>query len=116
MKIKLSQQDIVIEIELEDNPTSRELFDQLPLKVDIEDYASNEKIFYPPQKLSTAGALVGYEPCEGDITYYSPWGNVAIFYKDYSFSNGLIKMGRISSGLDHLKSLNDSEVLIEKTV
>jgi hypothetical protein len=32
----------------------------------------------------------------------SPWGNIAIFYKDFSYSGGLIKLGRIESGMDVL--------------
>ena len=30
----------------------------------------------------------------GDFTYYSPWGNLAIFYRDFGFASGLIKLGR----------------------
>ncbi len=29
-------------------------------------------------------------------------GNIAIFYKDFSYSGGLIKLGRIESGMDVL--------------
>ncbi len=114
MKIKLLLKDIVVYVTLENNPTSRALFDQLPLKLKVEDYASNEKIFYPPRKLSTEGAPDGYEPKAGDITYYSPWGDVAIFYKDFSFSNGLIKLGKVTSDIAIIKKLEGSEVTIEK--
>lgn len=113
MKIKLLIKNIVILATLEDNPSSRDLYDQLPLKVKFEDYASNEKIFYPPKKLTTKGAPEGYQPKVGDVTYYAPWGDVAIFYKDFSYSKGLIKLGRLTSQTSELLKL-EGEVEIQK--
>ena len=37
-------------------------------------------------------------PAVGDVTHYSPWGNLAIFYKDGRYARGLVKLGRIDSG------------------
>jgi hypothetical protein len=39
----------------------------------------------------------------GDIAYYAPWGNLAIFIKDFGYSRGLVKLGCIESGLDALQ-------------
>jgi len=73
-----------------DNPTSLSLMEQMPFSVEIEDYAGNEKIFYPPEILSKDGAPNGAAPTIGDIMYYAPWGDVAIFYKEFRFATGLI--------------------------
>jgi len=105
----------VIEMTLNESQASKDLASQLPMKIKVEDYASNEKIFYPPKKLSTAGSPSGYEPKVGDVTYYSPWGDVAIFYKNFSYSNGLIPLGRITSGFEYLKSINNKEVEIRES-
>jgi len=40
----------------------------------------------------------GVKPTVGDISYYAPWGNIAIFYKDFSYSEGLVKIGHIDNG------------------
>ncbi|MAX66525.1 MAG: cyclophilin [Halobacteriovoraceae bacterium] len=114
MNIQIKFENKVLKIELEENPTSQALYEQLPLKMKFEDYASNEKIFYPPKKLSTKDAPESYKPSRGDVTYYAPWGDVAIFYKDFSSSKGLIKLGRITDGLEHLESLENMEANIEK--
>lgn len=114
MKIKILFDGHEIIFELERNPTTNSLLEQLPLKVKVEDYASIEKIFYPPKKLSTKEAPAGYEPKAGDITYYAPWGDVAIFYKDFSFAKGLIHLGKVISGMEHLKKLKDTEVKVEE--
>jgi hypothetical protein len=50
----------------------------------------------------------------GDITYYAPWGNLAIFYKDFSYSAGLIKLGTLDSGSEALRRSDTFEVVIER--
>lgn len=106
MKLKISIGENVLHAELYDNATVKDLIVQLPLTVQLEDYANNEKIFYPDPKLSKEGAPDGYKPSAGDITYYAPWGDVAIFYKDFSYSKGLISLGKIES--DDIKYLKFS--------
>lgn len=81
----------------EDNPTSRSLIDQMPFTVEVEDYAGIEKIFYPDPKLNTDEALDGAEPAAGDIMYYAPWGDVAIFYKKFRYAKGLIPLAHIDN-------------------
>lgn len=92
MKLKITIGDRVLTATLYDNPTSRDLISMLPLTTTLEDYASTEKIFYPDRKLSTEGAPGGFDPSVGDITYYAPWGDVAIFYKDFGYASGLISI------------------------
>jgi hypothetical protein len=50
----------------------------------------------------------------GGIAYYAPWGNVAIFYKDFGYSKGLIGLGRIDSGIDALNLPGSLKVAIER--
>jgi hypothetical protein len=38
----------------------------------------------------------------GYITYYAPWGNLAVFDEDFDHSPGLVKLGRIDSGIEAL--------------
>lgn len=106
MKIKILIDGEILNAELYDNATAKDLISRLPLEVELEDYANNEKIFYPKPQLSTEGAPEGYDPSAGDITYYAPWGDIAIFYKDFSYSKGLISVGKISD--EDLKHLNFS--------
>ena len=39
--------------ELNNSQAAAELYDQLPLTLEVEDYSTNEKIFYPPEALDT---------------------------------------------------------------
>lgn len=90
---------------LEDNPTTRDLLTLLPLTLTMRDYQGTEKIGDPPRRLSTEDAPDGCLPAAGDLTLYAPWGNLAIFYQDFSWSRGLIPLGRITSGLEKLAAM-----------
>jgi len=99
---------------MEDNVAARDFLARLPLDVTLNDYANTEKIFYPSPALSINGAPRGCTPTPGDITIYAPWGNVAIFYKSFSSSNDLIKIGRIDdSGIDALSITGNVQVRFE---
>lgn len=68
---------------------------------------------YLPTKLSTQGAPAGIDPDVGDITYYAPWGNLAIFYRDFGHSTGLIRLGHFEDGMEALQVSGSMNVTIE---
>jgi len=113
MKIRLTINGKAITATLIDNATAKDFLALLPTTLTLEDYAQTEKISYLPRKLSTAGAPAGSDPSVGDITYYAPWGNLAIFYKDFRYSSGLILLGRIDSGIEALAVAGPLKVTIE---
>lgn len=113
LKIRMTANGQVVTATLADNPTARDFHSLLPLTLTLDDYAATEKISTLPRKLSKDGAPAGIDPSIGDIAYYAPWGNLAVYYKDFGYSNGLIKLGTIDSGLEALKVPGSLEVRIE---
>jgi hypothetical protein len=113
MQLRLTVNGAPVVATLYDNAASRDLLKVLPLELTFEDYASAEKIAYLPRKLDTASAPAGFDPSAGDLTYYAPWGNLAIFYRDQPFARGLVSLGRIESGVDALKVGGTLKVTIE---
>jgi hypothetical protein len=113
MKISIKIQDRIITATLSDNATARDFAFLLPMTVTLNDYASTEKVSDLPRRLSTQGAPEGSDPSVGDITYYAPWGNLAIFYRDFHYSSGLIKLGRIESGMEALNVPRSMQATIE---
>ncbi len=103
MKIIFETDNTEIIGELELNEFSKLFIKQLPIRVKIDDYAATEKIFYPPFKLENSDTKTGYKPSAGDISYYAPWGNIAIFYKEFSYADGLIYLGKIITGKERVK-------------
>ena len=70
-------------------------------------------ISYLPRKLLTEGAPAGSDPAIGDVAYYAPWGNLALFHKDFRYSSGLVHLGKIDSGLAALSTPGSSKATIE---
>lgn len=113
MRINILLEDAVVTATLADNSAARDLMALLPLRLTLGDYGSTEKVSDLPQRLSTADTPAGYDPALGDITYYSAWGNLAIFIKDFGYADGLVYLGTIDSGLDQLSKSGPIEVTIE---
>lgn len=109
IRIVLNVGEQTFQATLYNNATSRSLVQQMPFTVDVEDYASTEKIFYPKPALSIEDAPAGMDPSVGDITYYAPWGDVVIFYKDFSYAKGLIPMGKMDDVSAFVKALSSNE-------
>lgn len=99
---------------LEANASAKDFLSLLPMTLTLEDYHGIEKVSDLPRKLSTQGAGKGLDPSVGDITYYAPWGNLAIFYRDFGYASGLIKLGRIESGLEYLQKPGAYQVTIDQ--
>jgi hypothetical protein len=100
LNIRIDAKGASVIVTLDDNQTSRDFMALLPLTLTLEDYAATEKIGYLPRKLLTRDAPAGITPRAGDVTYYAPWGNLAIFHKDFKYSPGLVKLGTIRDGID----------------
>lgn len=90
---------------LNDNSVARDLYSRLPLTLEFSDYNGTEKIAYLPdgaEEWDTSDAPAACTPSAGDITMYSPWGNLAVFYRDFRLSNGLVPVGRLDGGAINL--------------
>lgn len=115
MKIKVTNQEYVIIYELNDSTAAQELYDQLPLTLNVENYSNNEKIFYPPKALSTDNTPHG-DIKVGALSYFQPWGNVVMFYGgNESGGNSLFEIGQAISGEDYINKLSGT-LIIEKSL
>lgn len=116
IRIKLTFNNEEVFVRMYDNPTSRDFLARLPLTITFEDYVGKEKISILQKRLSTDNVQSGNQPKKGDFAYYSPWGNVAIFYKDFeNATNDLIILGQIESGKESFENIHgDFTVSIEK--
>lgn len=114
MKTNIKIGDQVVTATLIDSKTTRDFVPLLPLMLTLEDYASTEKISNLPKRLSTEDAPPGSNPAVGDIAYYAPWGNLAIYYRDFGYSNGLVILRKIEGGIEALNVPGSVNVRIEQ--
>jgi hypothetical protein len=113
VKINIRIEERSIPATLNDSKAAEDFASLLPLSMTLEDYSSTEKISDLPKRLSMEGAPPGYDPSIGDISYYAPWGNLALFYRDAGYAKGLVKLGNIDSGVEALRRSGSLRVSIE---
>lgn len=100
MKVRITIGEKLITATLTDSEAARDFVSLLPLTLTLEDYNKTEKISDLPKRLSTKGTPSGSDPSVGDIAYYAPWGNLAIYYRDFGYSSGLVLLGKIDGEVE----------------
>jgi len=113
MRIRITLNNNVISADLVSNTAAKEFAAMLPLTLELTDYNNTEKVAQLSKKLTTTDAPAGFTPVAGDIAFYAPWGNLAIYYKGFGYSKELIKLGHIQGDLSILKSTTAQNALIE---
>lgn len=101
--------------ELADNPTARDLAEQLPLTLTFRDFNRVEKIAKLPRPLTTRGAPAGADPEINDIGYYAPSGDLVFYYGEVGYFNGIVRIGRFADDIDVIQRQPDGfQVTIER--
>jgi hypothetical protein len=114
MKIRIDVEGMPITATLDDTVAARDFASLLPLQLTLEDHAATEKISDLPRRLSIAGAPAGTTPSAGDIAFYAPWGNLALFHRPFGYSEGLVKLGTIDTGVEVLRRPGRLKARIER--
>ena len=118
MKINIKVGGKLLTATLADNTTARDFVSVLPLKVSMNDLFGREKYGHLPRAISEGGGhQFTYEV--GDVAYWPPAHDVAIFYADDGRrtipSPGIVVIGEIDSGLDAIASAGgDFPMTIER--
>jgi hypothetical protein len=113
MQIRITVENTEMTATLIDSKTTEDFMALLPLILTLDDYGSTEKISDLPKRLSTEDAPAGIDPSVGDLTYYAPWGNLAIFIGDFGYSSGLVLLGKIDGDIAALNVAGPVNVTIE---
>ncbi|MGN0630675.1 MAG: cyclophilin-like fold protein [Ruminococcus sp.] len=106
-KLKMIIDGQELAVTLYDTPAANALYEMLPLELNFEDFNGIEKISYLSEKLSTEGEPDGCDPDVGDLCLYAPWGNLSVFYNDFRYSDSLILLGHIDSGMDIISGMSE---------
>ena len=97
MRIHLNIEGAALTATLDDTPPARDFAALLPLELSLDDYDATEKIADLPRELSSAGVPRGTAAAAGDVSYYAPWGNLALFYESAAHAVGLVRLGRFDA-------------------
>jgi len=115
MRIRLRVNDKTITATLIGSQTTRDFVSLLPLTLTMNDLFGREKFAHLPKTLSTEGKRVHTFEV-GEIAYWSPGPDVAIFYRqdgDKIPDPGIIVIGRLDSGAETLYVDGSIKITIE---
>lgn len=114
MVMKVTAGNHTFTVKLDDNATSRALWDKLPLKLSMANKYGREMVYrfgaggLPTDNASNQGYKVG------DISYWSPMGSLVILYKQ----NGEIfeqqKIGYTDDDISFFNGMSDIDITFEK--
>ncbi|MDQ0988347.1 cyclophilin-like fold protein [Streptomyces sp. V2I9] len=103
MDIRVTVDGQPVDAALNDSPAARDLASLLPLTLDLEDFHGTERTADPPRRLTTENAPEPQAAKAGDIAYFAPWGNLAVFYEDGpAASEDLLILGHIDADAGRL--------------
>jgi hypothetical protein len=115
MKITLKVGDRALTATLADSKAAQDFVTLLPLTLTMNDLFHREKFAHLPRAISTEGKRMHtYEI--GNIAYWSPGPDVAIFYQhdgEKIPNPGIILIGKLDSGAEAFKVPGSVEVKIE---
>ncbi|MFF2775907.1 cyclophilin-like fold protein [Streptomyces sp. NPDC058052] len=103
MDIRVTLDGNPVEATLNDSPAARDFAELLPLALDLKDFHGVERVAGLPRKLDTSSSPEPTAARTGDMAYYAPWGNLALFHQDGpSASADLLVLGHLDVGAARL--------------
>ena len=105
MKIQVSDGTNTIIYELNETSAAKSLYEMLPLEVKVENYGTNEKIFYPSTTVSYGSDCIEGDCPAGTLALFSPWGNIVMYYGAASRYSGLYILGKATQGAASISRL-----------
>jgi hypothetical protein len=90
----------------EQTPAVLDFLSLLPLTLTVEEFAGREKIADLPRELQFAGTP-GSDPEDGDLIYYTPWGNLGFYYdtSGIGYSDQTLHLGTYVASREQLELL-----------
>lgn len=97
----------------EDSPATGDFLSMLPLELGVEEFSGAEKIAYLPHELAHDGTA-GSDPEDGDLIYYTPWGNLGFYYdaSGIGYSDATLHLGTYQATPDQLALLEGEQVTV----
>jgi hypothetical protein len=105
MRIRIKSEMYEIIFELNASQAAKDLYAQLPLTLEVKDFSTNEKTFYPPEELNVGDAPLA-DAKKGSLCYYSPWADVVMFYEYFGKGSSLYALGEAVSGKENTAKLS----------
>lgn len=111
--VKITSGDNTATFRLYDTAAAKELYNQLPLELELTNFRDAQWMFYPPQKLNVTDREAYHDGKKGELSYYAPWGDVFMLYKDFYAGDEMHRLGAGLTGIEQIEEMTGS-IKIEK--
>lgn len=113
MQIRITSQGHTAVFQLYDTVAAKEFYVQLPLELDLTNFRTAQWMFYPPTKLNVTTREAYHDGKKGELSYYAPWGDVFMLYKDFYAGDEMHRLGIGIAGIDEIAKMS-GRVRIDK--
>jgi hypothetical protein len=108
MQVKITAMGHTATFQLYDTVAAKEFYDQLLLKLDLTNFRDAQWMFYPPEKLSVTAREAYHDGKKGELSYYEPWGDVFMLYKDFYAGDEMHRLGINLTGIEEIAEMSGS--------
>lgn len=111
MRVEALSQGKVALFQLYDTAAAKAFYMQLPLTLDLTNFRDAQWMFYPPERLNVSHREAYHDGKKGELSYYAPWGDVFMLYKDFYAGDEMHRLGIGLQGVDDIAAMSGSVVV-----
>jgi hypothetical protein len=111
MQVKITSKGNTATFRLYDTAAAKEFYDQLPLRLDLTNFRDAQWMFYPPEKLNVTAREAYHDGKKGELSYYAPWGDVFMLYKDFYAGDQMHRLGINVTGIEEIAKMSDNAII-----
>lgn len=107
-QVKITSRGHEATFRLYDTVAAKQFYDQLPLALDLTNFRDAQWMFYPPKKLSVTTREAYHDGKKGELSYYAPWGDAFMLYKDFYAGDEMHRLGINLTGIEEIAEMAGS--------
>lgn len=111
--IRITSGENTAEFQLYDTVAAKELYEQLPLDLELSNFRNAQWMFYPPERLNVTSSEAYHDGKKGELSYYEPWGDVFMLYEDFYAGDEMHRLGICLTGIDNIEKMTGN-ITVEK--
>ena len=108
MQVKITSRGRTATFQLYDTVAAKEFYNQLPLDLELTNFRDAQWMFYPPEKLSVTAQEAYHDGKKGELSYYEPWGDAFMLYKDFYAGDEMHRLGVNLTGIGEIAGMSGS--------
>ena len=111
--VKITSGEYIAVFQLYETKAAMEFYNQLPLKLDLTNFRNAQWMFYPPERLNVTHKEAYHDGKKGELSYYAPWGDVFMLYKDFYAGDEMHRLGINIRGIENIELMRD-EITVKR--